>query len=377
MKLFVFFFFIVMVGSAPCYAHKPSDSYLRLKVDEQAIHGEWAISLRDLELEVGLDADGDGRITWGEVKARQQAMQEVLTRDLSLKSGVLCPIIFHEMQIDTYSDGHYAVLHFQAQCVKPIDTLEISDHFLFDRDAQHKSLISVTSGDYSQSAILSTDLRHITLSVHAPSFMRQFREFTRQGALHIWFGFDHLVFIIAMLLPLAWVYQNGVRRSDAAFNVVFRQSVTMVTSFTLAHSITLALAMGDMVHVRSRIVESLIALTIMISCMHNIWPFLKQRLWAITFVFGLIHGLGFATTVSELGLNAQSRWIALLGFNTGVELGQLAIVAMLLPIFYTIREHPAYRIVVVRGGSWLIFVVASIWFVQRSTGWAFLSFLRY
>ena len=88
----------------------------------------------------------------------------------------------------------------------------------------------------------------------------------------------------------------------------------------------------------------------------------------LAFCFGLVHGMGFATTLRELGLSTSARWIALFGFNTGVELAQLAVVAVLLPIFFTIRAHRAYKIVVVQGGSVIILVIASLWFVQRAFG---------
>ena len=86
----------------------------------------------------------------------------------------------------------------------------------------------------------------------------------------------------------------------------------------------------------------------------------------LTFFFGLIHGMGFATTLSELGLKGVARWTALFGFNSGVEIGQLAVVAMVLPIFYTARHSRGYRIVVVQLGSTAILAISTIWFIQRA-----------
>lgn len=368
MKRFITIFWMCMALANPSHAHKASDSYLRLNVADALITGEWSISLRDMELEVGLDRDGNGAITWGEVKAGRAAMTDRLAQALTLTTQAPCPVTFGDMLVEENSDGHYVVLRLQATCAAPIETLTIRDAFLFNRDAQHKSLIALTAGEYVQSAILSTDLREVTLSVHAPGALQQLGEFVRQGMLHIALGFDHLLFLLALLLPAAWIYRDGVRRVDASFREVFAQVFITISAFTLAHAITLALTLFDLVTIRSPIVESLIALTIMLSCLNNLWPWLTQRLWVLAFGFGLIHGIGFATTLTELGLSPSAKLLALLGFNVGVELAQLALVAVLLPIFYTIRAHRAYRVVVVQGFSCIIFLVATVWFFQRSTG---------
>jgi hypothetical protein len=279
--------------------------------------------------------------------------------------------------VEENSDGHYAVLRLQAVCAAPIEKLTLRDAFLFDRDAQHKNLIAIEAGEYVQSAILSTDLREITVSVHAPGMLQQLGEFIRQGMLHIALGFDHLLFLVALLLPAAWVYREGARRVDAPFREVFRQVFITVSAFTVAHAITLALTLFNWFSFRSSVVESLIALTIMLSCLNNLRPWLTQRLWVLAFGFGLIHGIGFATTLGELGLSPSAKLIALLGFNVGVELAQLALVALLLPIFFMMRAHSAYRIVVVHGFSVIIFIVATIWFIQRSTGMVISPILQY
>ena len=107
-----------------------------------------------------------------------------------------------------------------------------------------------------QSMILSADLRHAALNLQAPNVLHQFIEYTRQGILHIWFGFDHLLFLVALLLPSAYVYRNGVLRTDLPFSEVFKDTFTFISAFTLAHALTLALALFDLIHVSSRLVES-------------------------------------------------------------------------------------------------------------------------
>jgi hypothetical protein len=358
---------MLLLLAAPAQAHKPSDSYLKLQAQESTLRGSWSIALRDLEITAGLDANHDRKIIWGEVKAKQPTLQELMQKNLSFTTPQgPCPLAFSDLLVDELSDGHYAVLTFSAACPQAIERLTVSDNFLYDRDAQHKNLVSLTAGEEAQSTILSADVRQVTLNAHGPGILSQMKEYVRQGMVHIWLGYDHLLFLIALLLPAAWVYQRGVPQTDAPFGAVFRESFIFISAFTVAHALTLGLALFDLLHVPSRLTESLIALSIMVSCFNNLRPFLKQRLWLLTFGFGLIHGMGFATTLAELGLGASARWIALLGFNIGVEFGQLVVAGVLLPIFFTMRTHPAYRMVIVRGFSCLIFALACLWFIQRA-----------
>lgn len=368
--------FLLLVA-APAFAHKPSDSYLRLTVDGATIAGEWALSLRDLARLITIDANDDQTITWGELRVQHPAIAAILAEDLTfIVAEQPCPITAGDLMVEELSDGNYAVMRFTASCTTAIETLTLRDNFFYDADAQHKNLVSINAPDYTQSTILSHDRRTAVLSMRAPSALKQLYDYARQGTLHIWLGLDHFLFLLALLLPAAWIYRDKKPVLDAPFNQVFWQVFGYVSAFTLAHAATLTLALFNLIQLPSRLVESLIALTIIVACINNMRPFLTQRLWLLTFVFGLIHGMGFASTLGDLGLAVEARWLALLGFNLGVEFGQLVVVTILLPIFYTIRQHAAYRWLVVRGFSGVILILATIWLIQRSSGvmiWQFLG----
>jgi hypothetical protein len=139
-----------------------------------------------------------------------------------------------------------------------------------------------------------------------------------------------------------------------------------VTAFTLAHSITLSLAALGVVSLPSRWVESAIALSVMLAALNNIWPLVYERRWVIAFCFGLIHGFGFASVLADLGLPQESLLIALVAFNVGVELGQLVIVGVFLPIAYTLRRTGIYQRVLVLYGSAVIALIALVWLIQRA-----------
>src|SRR5207247_3039031 len=138
------------------------------------------------------------------------------------------------------------------------------------------------------------------------------------------------------------------------FRAAFWDVVKVVTAFTLAHSITLSLAALSVVSLPSRLVESAIALSVVLAALNNLRPLVFEKRWVIAFCFGLVHGFGFASVLADLGLPQESLLIALVAFNLGVELGQLAIVGVFLPIAYNLRTTGVYQRVVVVYGSIVI-----------------------
>jgi hypothetical protein len=151
-----------------------------------------------------------------------------------------------------------------------------------------------------------------------------------------------------------------------SFRAAFLDVVKVVTAFTLAHSITLSLAALGVVSLPSRWVESAIALSVVLAALNNIRPLVYQKRWVIAFCFGLIHGFGFASVLADLGLPQESLLIALVAFNLGVEVGQLAIVSAFLPIAFALRATALYQRVIVVFGSAAIALVALAWLVERA-----------
>jgi HupE / UreJ protein len=139
-----------------------------------------------------------------------------------------------------------------------------------------------------------------------------------------------------------------------------------VTAFTVAHSLTLSLAVLGAVTPPSRLVESLIALSLMIAGANNVVPVVARYLWAIAFGFGLIHGFGFASVLVDLGLPKSALALVLFGFNLGVELGQLAIIAAFLPFAFLLRRTGGYRRWLMPAGSLAVAGISTFWLVERS-----------
>jgi hypothetical protein len=358
---------ILLLASTAAAAHKPSDSYLALAANGTAINGQWDIALRDLDYAIGLDADGDGAITWGEVRARHADIAAYALARLTLRNeGTECPAQVAEHLVDHHSDGAYAVLRLAASCPARISTLEIDYRLLFDLDPQHKGLLRLEHGGPTRSGVFAPGRGRQAFAPAASSRLAQFLDYGREGVWHIWIGFDHILFLLSLLLPAVLQRTAATWRPVAAFAPAFWDVFKIVTSFTVAHSITLTLAALAVVSAPSRLIESAIAASVVLAALNNLFPIVLGRRWVVAFGFGLVHGFGFASVLSDLGLPQDALVIALLGFNLGVEAGQLALVAAFLPLAYFLRWTWLYRRVVMVGGSALIVLVAGVWFAERA-----------
>jgi hypothetical protein len=352
---------------APALAHKPSDSYLTLKVAGKQVDGQWDIALRDLDMAIGLDADGNGELTWDEVRARHGAIAAyALSRlALSVPGAGACPLAATGHMLDDHSDGAYAVITLRALCPAEVSTLEVDYKLLFDIDPQHKGLLRLEHGGLTSTAIFTPDSARQPLRVAEASRWRQFLDYVRHGVWHIWVGFDHILFLLSLLLPAVLVWRNGRWDGGAGLRPAVIDVLKIVTAFTLAHSLTLSLATLGVLSIPSRMVESAIAASVALAALNNIWPLFQRRRAQAAFVFGLIHGFGFASVLLDLGLPSSSLLLSLVGFNAGVELGQIAIVAVFLPLAYLARDTVFYRRAVLAGGSVLICGISLVWLAER------------
>ena len=358
----------VLAGGA-AQAHKPSDSYLAITVEGGQISGRWDIALRDLDFAIGLDADGDGQITWGEVRAQHGAIAAYAAARLQLQAGgVDCPLEVGSQQVDEHTDGAYTVMPLRFACPPggAPEVLALRYTLFADIDPQHRGLLNLRAGSLTRSALFGPQEAQQTFVLAEASRWKQLLDYAREGIWHIWIGFDHILFLLSLLLPAVGVWTRRRWQPVASFAPALWDVLRIVTAFTLAHSITLSLATLGWVSLPSRLVESSIAASVVLAALNNVWPVFHGRRWVVAFAFGLIHGFGFATVLVDLGLPQGALAVALLGFNLGVEAGQLAIVSAFLLLAYPLRRSAFYRRAVLLGGSLLIAVVAAAWLVERA-----------
>jgi len=190
-------------------------------------------------------------------------------------------------------------------------------------------------------------------------------DFVIEGLYHIWIGLDHILFLVSLLLTAVMARPNKTWEPVEDFRASLINIVKLITIFTIAHATTLALALKGWVVLPARLVESIIALSIIAVVVDNFYPIFRRAKWSIVFVFGLFHGLGFAFILEELALDFNSKVLGLIGFNIGVELGQVAIVMVLLPVLFLMRKM-SYSRVIMAPGSLVIGGIALLWFIQRA-----------
>jgi len=349
------------------HAHKPSDSYLALTVTGSEVHGQWDIALRDLDFALGLDVNGDAQITWGEVRSRSNDINAYAMSRLQMRSNaVTCPAQVSNHLIDDHTDGAYVAIRFVSVCPAALQSLEVAYQLFFDLDPQHKGLLKLQFRETTATAIFSPEKSVQQFSLGKSGRLQQFIDYLEEGVWHIWIGFDHILFLLALLLPSVAIRRERTWQAVAAFKPAFWSVLKIVTAFTVAHSITLSLATLGIISLPSRWVESIIAASVVLAALNNIFPLFKEQRWIMAFLFGLIHGFGFASVLTDLGLPKGALTLALIGFNVGVELGQLAIVAIFLPVAYLLRHTWFYRRIVLLGGSVLIALLALVWLAERA-----------
>ena len=354
----------------PAWAHKPSDSYLTLRGEADGIAVRWDVALRDLDYVLQLDADVNGELSWGEVRRRSADIEKLALSRLAFSShGEACPLqAAGPLMLDGHSDGTYAVLSLRARCAAMADTVQVAYSMLFDVDPTHRGLVQWTPEGASspQALVFAADSARQELKLTAPSALETLRQYIVEGIWHIWIGFDHILFLVALLLPAVLVRSGHGWTPTSSLRRATLEVLKVVTAFTVAHSITLSLAVLGFISLPSRIVESVIAASVVLAALNNLRGTVDRRRWVMAFVFGLVHGFGFASVLADLGLPQGALALALVGFNVGVEIGQLAIVAVFLPVAFALRGTTFYRVGVLRFGSLLVALLAAWWFVERA-----------
>ena len=425
--------FAALTSALPAQAHKASDAYLTLHVDGAVVDARIDIALRDLDRDLALDTDADDQLSWKEVRTRWADIAALARSDIRLSAdGARCtpdpastPVTdANAPALTEHSDGTYAVLRTQWHCAAPVQQLSVEYELFAKTDPTHRGIARVAretdagagaDAPAPQLAVLSpgngwhrfklpplpaaaipasaaADVVDTLAPVASPSAATiatrdadtaatddaptsSFFGFIREGVHHILIGYDHILFLLSLLLPAVWIRsavtdpRTGVTRTRWVPSENLRLALTnvlkVVTAFTVAHSITLALSVLNIVNPPSRWVESIIAASVVLAALNNIWPLISEARWKLTFVFGLVHGFGFASALKDAGLAKGALVGPLVGFNVGVEIGQLCIVAVVLPLAWSLRHTRSYR-GAFAAGSLAIAGVAGLWLVQRA-----------
>ena len=376
---------LTLIGVA-AQAHKSSDSYLQMDATGAGLAVRWDIALRDLDAALDIDTNEDGKLTWGEVKAAWPRIQNYAIARLKIEGCALHPT---RQALERRNDGAYAVLFLASDCV--LTRSPVIAYTLFrEVDPTHRGIAKFALRGQSPALTLLDPTRSAPVGesvsnaaggaandAAAPSTAATASTgawgFLREGVRHILTGYDHVLFLLCLLLP------SVMRRTPQGWQPVERLSqavwpvMGIVSAFTVAHSITLALAATKVVSLSPRFIEPAIAVTIILAALDNVWPIFPVKRVVVAFFFGLIHGFGFAGVLAEMNLPTSEFIWALLQFNVGLELGQLMIVGSVTGALFALRQRPQYRAWAIRGGSLAAMLVGALWLIERTANVSILS----
>ena len=363
---------LAVLAPSVAQAHRLGESYLYLQIYEDRVTGRFEIALTDLNPALGL-SETDSEITPENFDdmvgfLRAYYLEHVTISDAS---GPL------KIEFTDGADvGHgYARLPFDFGGLNGVpDVLTFDYSVLFDEEPSHRGFLLVeynwATGTFANenqiSEVFSPSSRRKEFDLTSSNRWRGFIAVVRLGMEHIWEGVDHILFLIALLLPAVLRREEKSWREVERFTPALVHVVKIVTAFTLAHSVTLSLAALGLVELPGRLVEVVIAGSIAIAAADLLVPIFKERIVWVVLGFGLFHGFGFAGALSEMGVLAEHRGLSLFAFNLGVEIGQIAIVVVLVPLLFLARRVSLYRKVAVPAAAVVMILISCAWVVERT-----------
>ncbi len=340
-----------MAAGGPAFAHRTNLTTAEVAVAAETVDYRLTVSAHDLAVALGIETDLIAPVPRASFEARRDQLTRYLgTRLAVANQGVPCAPGSPDVDYSSLPDR--LAIAAPYQCSSTIERLSITYLLFFDIDPKHRSLGRLVLPAGEQEFLFDRAMTTLEVAVNQPqpqfAWFERFRRILWLGVEHILSGYDHLLFLFALLIVAA----------------SFWTTVTVVTAFTVSHSLTLALAWFGFITLPSRLVEGLIALSIAYVAVENILGRGARRRWLVAGGFGLVHGLGFYTVLREISLGGRDTVMTLLAFNLGVEAGQLFVVVLLYgPLVWWARQ--AWYRSSARAGSAMILLVASWWMIER------------
>lgn len=283
-------------------------------------------------------------------------IQESIHIQNNHKKCTLTPLAFHvekEIALQT---------KFKTECKKGVKNLSINYTLFFEFDKTQQGVMQILTPDDEKLFIFSPHQKEYTLKLaQAPKqkSFEDFKNFIIEGMWHIWEGIDHILFLLMLLVPSVLL--------NNSFKETLIDVLKVVTAFTLSHSITLSLSMFHLLNPPQQLIETLIAISVLLTALNNIYPLLSyKKEWLLAFGFGFIHGFGFANAMREMNLESINFLSAVLGFNFGVEIGQVVIVLIILPLLYTLSLKDVYKHYIAPALSYIVIAIALLWTIERA-----------
>lgn len=332
----------LLLGLAPAArAHQSSVAYLEVAVRGRVVEATVQISNGDLYEALGLGQDRP--VTREEVIGGEARLSAYLLGHVRVTNHDLpCPGLAERPGLVDKTAGFFVVQRLRYECPRSAEDLAITYDLFFDLDPRHQGLCHVDAFGAQTEHVFGERSRTLRLS-HPLTVWDNARDYLGLGIEHIFTGYDHLAFLFCLLVIAGGMAPGGRAQRLAEDGLRpgggLRYVLGVVSAFTLAHSVTLIGSALGLVSLPSGPVEALIAASIGYVAAENLLRPRPRHRFLLTFAFGLVHGFGFASVLREIGLPRQGLLLSLLSFNVGVEVGQLLVVLLVLPLLYLLRSH--------------------------------------
>jgi HupE/UreJ protein/uncharacterized protein DUF6702 len=388
----IFVFLFILVVPQASNAHKLDQNYIYLRVYENSMEVRVEMETDDINKALGLQLPKG--LTEEEFAPYLSQFQDYIFERISFSSNNNpYEMVFKKVETLILEMGTFIMVSYDLKGPEQVpDDLTISNSVLFDKEPNHQGMAiveynwkaGVFKNESLPSLIFTPSSIEQTLDLTDSSIMKGFLNMIWMGVWHIFIGIDHILFLLALVLPAVVYRFSKSEKSTPYYNTVslpgigtfnnwgpvekFRPALmyvlVIVTFFTISHCITLSLAALEIVNLPSRFVESIIAISIALAALNNIRHLVRKD-WMIAFGFGLFHGFGFASVLGDIGLTGEYMVLSLLGFNLGVEIGQIAIICAVFPILYFLRKSKNYSKILVYG-SVILIAISLYWFIERA-----------
>ena len=360
---------LLMIFSGTAFGHAASTSFLSLDIptDERPVAVRWDMALQDLVWTVFIDADVDGVATWGEIQAARPAIASAVLGQIAVeRGGAPCELGVRDFALAHRMEQNFLSIALEARCPRD-GAVAVTGPLFMAGDASQRVLVSARRGAADFQGVIAPDSGGWTEPAQVSAWAA-FARFLGEGVWHVAIGYDHIAFVLLLLLPSVLRPIDGRWQGATRLPQVAREIVTIVTAFTIAHSITLALAVTGTLRLPVRPIEIAIAASIAIAAAINLFPRLSRVRLPLAFGFGFVHGFGFANALAEIDASGSALLPLLAGFNIGVEVAQLGIVAIVLPLIYYARGTRWYAAGVMPLGSCALGAAGLVWLAQRVAG---------
>jgi len=370
---------IALLFSSEALSHAKKENYIWLNVDATGISGRFELNINDIKSKLNIDIDAAGVDRDAGVKATASEIQAFLKDNFEISdaNGV---VDYTFTSTSTFTEGPEFIQYLYKTDKVPADNLLTIKNTIWlkepyiSTDRGHRSLVVVEHnevvdqefGNGNVALVFSSRRTEQNIDLSNPGSALVWQDFLWQGMLHIGIGLDHILFIIVLLLCVVLVNNKGQWEPVSNVKEALFKTLKIVTIFTIAHSITLSLSALELISLPTSFIEIVIAASIAAVAINNIFPKFSAHSWILIFVFGLFHGLGFASVMGDLQFRHGLIERILIMFNIGVEVGQLIIVALVFPILFWLRNKTYYKKIVVNSLSIVAIVISLYWVAERS-----------